>query len=524
MNGTTTNRTYKRGRNAAAGTAAQRVRINTSIAAVPPATDSTTALTPASAYKPVAPTYKILGKGSFGAVIQPALPNRASNTEPWTEYPGNVTKIFYKRRDFEKALEAQKTAFTIFADKAEYRANTYAHPYKRSNLPPEITAIVEPEITKVAAATQEPAKSAIMSNGALLMRVPYLGVSFQDIIKQNLKSTVRPIVLHQIADLYRHVAQLVRNGYIHGDLHTGNILINTMSGVMTIVDFDWLKPVAQFFNDYYNAFGHMTNPPETLLVPAATAGLLKNSPYTEVAEFKADMYKRNPATPAIPSTQQVLVNQWLAYHNGIKWPFIVYGRVFTDDDIMPVLMKFYNKTLTEPRLFGNTVRETFDSFMMSSSLMYFLRKAFLLVFRDTPDELIALTQSRKPGESVEYITMMFNLLRRMMTEVIGPSLDIDAEARMRPDEATRKATDIFNEYLRTRELPVATPAAASRFAPAPVPEPSSTAKIGESGTILAEPELSAAPVVKRLPFTSGGDRLQKKQKQKQWRRTRRSRP
>jgi serine/threonine protein kinase len=197
--------------------------------------------------------YKILGAESFGAVISPALPNTENGT--FVNYPGNVTKLFYHSDDKEKLVGKIPNIKRLFKSDPSYRINNYTHKYKYKNLPDDIVSELEK-------------KAYIKPDFEIhAVRMPYLGIDFKDSKLEREKEKLQRIpvlkIVSEIVKLFSQTLSLYREDWIHGDIRERNIMINPDTGVMTIIDFDWLKPFDDFYDKY--SFGFYSNPPEFLL-------------------------------------------------------------------------------------------------------------------------------------------------------------------------------------------------------------------------------------------------------------------
>ena len=202
---------------------------------------------------PVAPTAKVLGSGSYGAVIKPALSNRTNGTVH--EYPENVTKLFFKQKAYNKIVRNRPTIKRIFDDEG-HRMNTYTVQRTFKNLPKSLRTNIETR-----------SKQTYKENVPLYaLRMPDLGKDISDIADVYKEVRMRPVVdmLDQFVKLLRQVNNEVKAGYIHGDIRDMNVMIQPSTGVLTIVDFDKFETKDKFAETY--AFGFYNNPPECLCV------------------------------------------------------------------------------------------------------------------------------------------------------------------------------------------------------------------------------------------------------------------
>ncbi len=196
--------------------------------------------------------YVYLGKGEYGAVFSPALPNIIDNNP--RIYPNNVTKVFFNKADYNSILNKKNVIREIMGEDVGY---PYVHQYKMSNL--RNTAIDIYEDLSVT-------KSFKDNDDLYLMRMPDLGEDASHIYKikkQLLKIPIKTI-LQQISKLLNQTASLEKHKYIHGDIRDLNLMVEPNTGKMTIIDYDWFLPFDIFLKEY-SVFGFYNNPPEWLI-------------------------------------------------------------------------------------------------------------------------------------------------------------------------------------------------------------------------------------------------------------------
>jgi serine/threonine protein kinase len=204
---------------------------------------------------------KILGQGVFGIVVGPALPNRNASGKN-IHYPGNVTKIYRKKVNYHKAINNSKTLKEKIPH-AIVELQPYEHKYTLKNLNHYLPN--KENRNKVKAFLQGYKNS----NDLPMLRLPYLGISVEDILKhEGLLRQFRELPFRDVcAHLYKcmYVIQSIyRAGYIHGDIRPPNLLIDLNTGNMTINDFDLMRSFDDFFEKFHTFF--MNQPPECLLI------------------------------------------------------------------------------------------------------------------------------------------------------------------------------------------------------------------------------------------------------------------
>ena len=190
----------------------------------------------------------VVGKGAYGLVLKPALPNFYNDA--WHEYPDNVTKLFFKKKQYNEIVKLAPNISTILGANNGHRISTYRHKYKTKNLP----ANIQP-LTKLNAEEE-----------LFPVRMPDLGVSMDRVyLPENLGSLKKvpvSVLLTQILKLIQQVKSIKDHGYIHGDIKPANVMIRPTDGTMTLIDFDMLMPRDRFQLSY--PFGYYCHPPETL--------------------------------------------------------------------------------------------------------------------------------------------------------------------------------------------------------------------------------------------------------------------
>jgi len=203
---------------------------------------------------PISNTTKYISKGSFGLTLRPALPNKKNNGS-WEQYNNNITKLFFNKSD-------RAVAFAASAQVREYtgneghKANPYKHIYKRTNLPNSlITDISNAGVLKKMGETLYP------------LRMPNLGVDFSTLYKPDRYRPLRRIpllvMLEQIKKVLTQVNIFAQKGKVHSDIRNPNMMINTKTGAITIIDFDFFSNAPIFFKGENVAF--YNRPPENYI-------------------------------------------------------------------------------------------------------------------------------------------------------------------------------------------------------------------------------------------------------------------
>lgn len=197
---------------------------------------------------------EIIGAGGFGAVFRPALPNNEGGVEK--TYPGNVTKLFFRKPDRNRILTMAPHLTTIIGPNEGFRINPYAKTYKAKNLD---RSLVDKLKEKSPALGPE--------NEVYPVRMPNLGLDISRLSSnpshiESLRNVPFINILKQIQKLIHQIERIDSNGFAHFDIRPSNVMVNPDTGVMTLLDFDWLKPIPEIYATY--GFGFPSNPPEAL--------------------------------------------------------------------------------------------------------------------------------------------------------------------------------------------------------------------------------------------------------------------
>jgi serine/threonine protein kinase len=205
--------------------------------------------------------HAILGAGGFGVVVQPALafPNTVPDPE---NAPNNVTKIMFRRKGYNSVVKLLPTIKDLFKN-AGHRTTPSATAHTFDTLPVSLQSNIR---KKNGFQSVEP------DADLYTLRMPYLGIDVYKLVREmkpggrEIRNRSVLVVLDQVVKLIRQVKTLVENGYIHGDVRDTNIMVHPLTGVLTLIDFDWLKPKDEFIDSYAkdDAFGFYSNPPECL--------------------------------------------------------------------------------------------------------------------------------------------------------------------------------------------------------------------------------------------------------------------
>jgi serine/threonine protein kinase len=201
---------------------------------------------------PIPSDLSYVAKGSYGCVLRPALPNYSTDAKSWIQYPKHVTKLFFDKNNMKKAYKNSKKIYNLLGHNKGHKTYKYKHKYRSSNIPNNIRTRC----------------SKIRKNVSLHpLHMRNLGNDFFGIEygKKYMKyrSIYVGIILDQMLKVMKQIQILVSNGLIHGDVRETNITIHPESGVITLIDFDFLNSVEKYFET--TKLGFYCHPLETLL-------------------------------------------------------------------------------------------------------------------------------------------------------------------------------------------------------------------------------------------------------------------
>jgi serine/threonine protein kinase len=205
--------------------------------------------------------------GAYGLVLPYPLVNERQ------EYPTNVTKIFFRKQDYNSILEKQKRISNIFQGDRNYLVHPFDTPVSMATVRQANRVAVSQKIKRSDDPNGYHVDTPSFPNIHRLYAVhmPHLGVDMTH-IKDNLES-LRAVPVHtMLTNIYKLLEKVAMlwddrdkdKQFIHGDVRPPNIMIQPDTGKMTLIDFDWLYPVNVFKIKYpFNISPNI--PPELLM-------------------------------------------------------------------------------------------------------------------------------------------------------------------------------------------------------------------------------------------------------------------
>ena len=196
---------------------------------------------------------QVLGKGSYGCVFEPALSNK-NNTNTVREFPGEVTKVFYQKSAYNKAMR-NRNILPLLGPNAVYPITGYKRKIVASNI-----------ARKTRRNCNIPYNDGEMMYG---IHMPNLGISIGSLPRNiiaidMLRQLPYNTLFSQFRKLMKQILNLRERHFVHGDVRETNILIHPEHGNMTLIDFDWLMPWNEFKKTYPGSF--YSCPPESVLL------------------------------------------------------------------------------------------------------------------------------------------------------------------------------------------------------------------------------------------------------------------
>ena len=328
---------------------------------------------------PIAPDTsksKKIGKGSYGCILSPALPNVVDGSV--VEFPDHVTKLYVDTAKGPEELARGKRGANMFyglsGSKPGYKYNLYAHPYSVMNLPREVA---------------RECYNTVRSKPVRALRMPNLGRDVYylrnnpDEIK-SLRKLYPFVMFKNIVGLFDDFVKFHATGYIHGDIRPANTVINPMTGDIYIIDFDLVMPAAEFVHFYggggAHGFGFFNNPPEALIffLLYPTLPTYKNN-LEWINDGRIDEYK-------------AALKDWIFYQKQVNaWQLI--GSPITRDAVtnvvnyakavFPTTIRNVMLEANDPeyfRAFTEFIFPTMDSFALSFTLLDLLQCVYPELF------------------------------------------------------------------------------------------------------------------------------------------------
>lgn len=362
----------------------------------------------------------VVGKGGFGLVLKPALPNFFDDA--WHEYPENVTKLFFTKKAYNEVVALAPRISAILGANKGHRISTYKHKYKTKNLPANVQPL-----------TRSDAESELFA-----IRMPYLGVSMESSakIRDDLRKVPVRVLLTQIHKLLRQVKAIKDAGYIHGDVKPANVMIRPTDGAMTLIDFDWTKPLDEFKERY--PFGYYCHPPETLL-------------------FLNQKQRSMGRVIDMPKARMSYTSNFLKVYGGVlpKLYPVTSLTIPAFSAIVRDVGEANIRLIERRRATTDGVLQTFDSFGLAMTILSFLETVYPECV--VPAELLTesyidffklgLAEMLSTGEDLDAVA---TALLTLTAKVLVPMREFSVARRMGIDAAVTQMAEILAAFPAAR--------------------------------------------------------------------------
>ena len=447
--------------------------------------------------------YSSLGAGGYGIVFSPAFPNSGENGT-FSSFPQNTVKVFYTPESQADAIAQYRQLGELIGPNTGHRFHSYRHPYYVHDLSDEILA-------------ELPERKRPVADGPLsLLRMPNLGVDLNRVQtnrageKTQIYSVPLTDLLIQIHKLVGQVARLVKRDYIHGDIRSLNVMIQPSSGVMTLIDFDFLRPRGEFKTLMLlrDMIGFYNNPPEGLLYKKLVydAVLRARTPESiRLADIELYMEPsglRNYLSDGFDDFHQY-------YRESGATTTTILGHLIRLSNLANVKQFLRNFDRAETKFF-----KTFDSYSLSVTLQNFLANMIPGIIQNFEanrvGDIVASLDSFRGSYTAAQKALLGQCIFEFVDQLSDMSLPLIKDRKNATEvfgNLTRSLTTLFSGLGRPVPAEV-TSFAASVGAPdvsAEMPnEPVSTGTAGAAASVapafsVAVPASAPIPIVGALP-------------------------
>ena len=151
------------------------------------------------------------------------------------------------KSNLQKSIKNYESIYNLLGNSG-HRARTYKHKYYGSNIPTNI---------------RRSCKKISRDSKLYPLRLRDLGRDLYNISEtyKSYRSIYVGTILDQILKVMKQLHILAHKGLIHGDVRETNLMIS--DGIITLIDFDFLYPVDEFFEIAHHGF--YCHPPESFI-------------------------------------------------------------------------------------------------------------------------------------------------------------------------------------------------------------------------------------------------------------------
>lgn len=348
---------------------------------------------------------KKIGKGGYGCVIQPALPNRSENA--WLQHNNNVSKLYFDKNYGEKAI---RNADSLYSDLKNNGHKMFKQmTYKGSNFPANVQSNCELSPNKE----------------VLSLRAPYLGIPINQMIRyyRKFQNISFGTILEQMLKLFSQLNTIQEKGYVHGDIREGNVMANPDNGVMTLIDFDWYMPKDKFFKDYFNNLGFYSNPPESLI------------------SENIQKFIRNAHIPLKADESPSELQDYVQGSNSFTF------RIRLNNDVsrhsvhkanVENIKQFAN--ITHIGQYYDAMFPTFDSYGLGFTLLEFCSFVY------PPRQPLTYLTDKGKKYSDEEIAIIETTIQKLYNDILLPMIDLTMQTRISAREAYLRMSHVCEDF------------------------------------------------------------------------------
>ncbi len=384
---------------------------------------------------PIPPNLSYVAKGSYGCVIKPALPNRANNSESWTQYPNNVTKLFFNKNNLKKAYTNSQTVYNLLGRNNGHKTHRYTHKYRSTNIPNNV---------------RTRCKKFGRNVKLYPLRMKNLGNDFWALDKEDKYKKYRTIyvgtILDQILKVMKQIQILVRRGLIHGDVRETNLMIHPETGIITLIDFDLLYPADTYFDEA--SLGFYCHPPETFV-------------YEDFKDFlNASDAEINTMLELHDIDSQL--EKYVKHHSVFQFAKSKYlNRKAGKSELKSILKTaiFYFTTRMDPddpeselqKELRTILLPSYDGYGLAFTLLEFLTFVYPTATNRVQEDIFnEVMKSRISNQGTSYtddqITQIRTSLHRLVFEVLEPMAELRIQRRMDIHTAVERMEAIVKEF------------------------------------------------------------------------------
>jgi serine/threonine protein kinase len=252
-----------------------------------------------------------------------------------------------------------------------------------------------------------------------------------------LRKTPIKIILEQVLKLYRQVEAILNSGNIHGDIRETNVMIAPNDGKMTLIDFGWLMPIDEFFEQYDHALGFYSNPPESILNHNNLLCIMlhpdtrKNIPLTNIAdsEFTVKLQTYSSKNIYAHQNKDAYIESINDNANYVNQQLDDAVNSYVDCESDDTVKNKLNEIMTP----------FFDCYGLSLTMYVLFSKLY------SPEARSRLTNGDIPYTEEE-MSRINEVLDRIMNDIIIPCLSFTIEERINIHEARARLESILSGF------------------------------------------------------------------------------